>query len=98
MDRTIRDVTGKDQPFGGITIVFAGDWRQCLLIIKSGSRGDMIHACLKSSHLWQFVKVFTLTRNMRVELRGESSDFSNLLMEVGNGSLHENRDIGESMV
>ena len=35
---------------------------------------------------------------MRVELRGDSKDFSDLLMNIGNGSLYENRDVGESMV
>ena len=98
MDRTLRDVTGLDHPFGGITTVFAGDWRQCLPIIKGGSRGDVIHACLKSSYLWQHIRVFNLRRNMRVELRGDSKDFSDLLMNIGNGSLYENRDVGESMV
>ena len=98
IDRSVRDVTGKDQPFGEITTVFAGDWRQCLPVIKRGSRGDVVNACLKSSYLWQYMKVTNLTRNMRVELKGQSEEFSNLLLKIGNGSLPVNADIGESMV
>ena len=35
---------------------------------------------------------------MRVELIGESSTFSDLLMQIGDGSLPENKNVGESMV
>ena len=35
---------------------------------------------------------------MRVKLTGESQMFSDLLMKVGDGSLPENRMIGESMI
>ena len=77
LDRSLKDLTGKDEPFGGITTVFAGDWRQCLPIVQRGSRGDVVHSCLKCSHLWKLTKVTNLTKNMRVELNGESSEFSN---------------------
>ena len=98
VDRSIREVTGHDEPFGGITTAFAGDWRQCLPIVQRGSRGDIINACLKSSNLWKVTKVTNLTRNMRVELRGESREFSDLLLRIGDGALKENREFGEAMV
>ena len=28
LDRTLRDITGKDSPFGGIVTVLSGDFRQ----------------------------------------------------------------------
>ena len=98
LDRTLRDILGNDMPMGGITTIFAGDWRQCLPIVKRGSRGEVVHACLKSSYLWNLTTVFNLTRNMRVELTGESNIFSELLLQIGNGTLPENKNIGESMV
>ena len=98
VDRSLRSLTGKDQPFGGITTAFSGDWRQCLPIVKRGSRADVIHACLKSSKLWQEIQVINLVRNMRVQLKGESSEFSDLLLEIGNGALKENPNLGEAMV
>ena len=75
MDRSIREITEKEVPFGGITTVFSGDWRQCLPIVRKGGRGDIVNACLKSSQLWEKVQEVKLTRNMRVELRGESKEF-----------------------
>ena len=98
IDRSLKDLMGSRELFGGITVVFAGDWRQCLPIVRRGGRGDIVNACLKSSYLWGNTKVFCLTKNMRVEQTGESQVFSDLLMKVGDGSLPENKDIGESMV
>ena len=78
--------------------MFAGDWRQCLPIVKRGSRGEVVHACLKSSYLWNSTTVTNLTRNMRVELTGQSDKFSKLLLSIGDGKVPENKDVGESMV
>ena len=98
IDRSIRDLTGNEEPFGGITVVFSGDWRQCLPIVRRGSRGDVIYACMKSSELWNQVTVTNLVRNMRVELTGDSTTFSNLLLDIGDGKLTENPNFGEAMV
>ena len=98
VDRSIRELTGKDVPFGGITTAFSGDWRQCLPIIKRGSRADVIHACLKSSELWRKTQVTNLIKNMRVQIKGESRQFSDLLLDIGDGALEENLKLGEAMV
>ena len=98
VDRSLREVTGIDRPFGGITAVFSGDWRQCLPVIKRGGRGDVVDACLKSSYLWKYMIVKNLTRNMRVEQKGESKDFSDLLLKIGDGKILENTKMGENMV
>ena len=98
VDRTVREITGKDKVFGGITTVFAGDWRQCLPVVPRGSPGDIVNACLKSSYLWKNVKVINFTRNMRVELRGDSAEFSQMLLAIGNGDLVHNEEMGNDMV
>ena len=98
IDRSLKDLIGSQEPFGGITVVFSGDWRQCLPIVRRGGRADVVNACLKSSRLWNKTRIFCLSKNMRVELTGESQMFSDLLMKVGDGSLPENRIIGESMI
>ena len=98
LDRSLRDVSKTDQLFGGITVVFSGDWRQCLPIVKHGGRAEVLDACLKSSYIWKSVIVKNLTRNMRVEITGESSYFSDLLMSLGDGSIKENIKIGEHMI
>ena len=38
MDRTFRDITKVDLPFGGITIVLAGDWWQILPVAPKRSQ------------------------------------------------------------
>ena len=98
VDKSIRELTGKNEPFGGITTAFSGDWRQCLPIVRRGSRADVLHACLKSSELWKETKVTNLIHNMRVQLRGESSEFSDLLLNIGDGALAENQTLGEAMI
>ena len=98
MDRSLREVIGVDKSFGGITVVFTGDWRQCLPIIKRGGRGDVVNACLKSSYLWKSMIVRNLIRNMRVEQKGENFEFSDLLLKIGGGQILENKEFGENMV
>lgn len=50
LDRSLRYVRGEKQKlFGGLTVLFATDWRQCLPIIPRGGRGQIVNACLKSS-------------------------------------------------
>ena len=98
VDRSLREVIGVDRNFGGITVVFTGDWRQCLPIIKRGGRGDVVNACLKSSYLWKSMIVKNLIRNMRVEQKGENIEFSDLLLKIGDGDILENKELGENMV
>ena len=97
-DRSFREVTRIYASFGCVTVVFSGDWRQCLPIIKRGGRGEIVNACLRSSYLWKTIIVKNLIRNMRVELRGESKEFANLLLKIGDGELIENKEVGENMV
>ena len=64
LDRSLRDVRKTDKLFGGITVVFSGDWRQCLPIVKHGGKAEVIDACLKSSYIWKSVSVKNLTRTL----------------------------------
>ncbi|CAN1125820.1 hypothetical protein LINPERHAP2_LOCUS3077, partial [Linum perenne] len=98
LDRTLRDVasrsdkTNGDLPFGGITIVFGGDFRQTLPIISKGSRTEIVNSSIKRSKLWDFMNVIQLTENMRLKQVGctttEADDiasFSNWILGIGNG-------------
>jgi hypothetical protein len=68
LDRTLRDVTGVDEPFGGKIMLLSGDFRQCLPVIPNSSRAEVVDAALNRSYLWQFFKVMKLSENMRVKL------------------------------
>ena len=67
LDRTLRDLMAADSPFGGKILILAGDFRQCLPVIKGASKSRIIQRCINQSPLWQSFEVFRLTVNMRVE-------------------------------
>jgi len=97
-DRTFRDVRGVDKPFGGITIIFSGDWRQILPVIRRGGRAHTIRATIKQSVLWKHVHVYHLTVNMRVLNAGFDNEFANTLLQIGEGRLPILSHVGEFKV
>jgi ATP-dependent DNA helicase PIF1 len=53
LDNSMRDIMGQlGLPFGGKTIVFGGDFRQVLPVVRKGSRAQIVAASLRSSYLW----------------------------------------------
>ena len=86
MDRTCRDILGvHDQNFGGITVVFGGDFQQILPVVYKGSREDVVSASLLRSLLWVDIKVLKLTQNMRVANDPDAHVFSSWLLDIGHG-------------
>ena len=89
IDRSLRDLRDvRDRPFGGVTVVLAGDWRQILPVVRNGTgRATVVGLTLKKSSLWSDVRTFNLRRNMRVEGDDPSAEeFRNFLLSVGDGS------------
>jgi hypothetical protein len=93
VDRTIRDLLKPPDvliedvsPFGGITVLFVGDFRQTLPVVPRGSRAQIVNASLRRSRLWQHIKVLHLTKNMRLEQTPQSIQFAEWLLTVGAGS------------
>lgn len=74
LDRSLRDILrhsnpkSMEQPFGGKVVVFGGDFRQILPVIPKGSRQDIVFSTINSSYLWDFCRVLSLTRNMRLQV------------------------------
>ena len=89
VDRTLQDIRDCFLPFGGLTVVFSGDFRQILPVVERGTRADEVNACLQKSYLWRNIRHLRLTRNMRVALGGgeEMSSFSANLLAIGEFSL-----------
>jgi hypothetical protein len=86
VDRTCRDLLNTpDRPFGGITVVFGGDFQQILPVVRNGSRADIVFASLLRSTLWNNIRVLRLTRNMRLVNDPDSRQFSSWLLDVGHG-------------
>jgi hypothetical protein len=79
VDRTLKDM-------GGITFVFAGDFRQTLPVVNRGTRADIMKACLKLSYLWTSVQHLNLCTNMIAHLIGNThSNFPQQLLKLGEG-------------
>ena len=97
-DRTCRDIMGQvnplfaDIPFGNKLVVLGGDFRQVLPVVKKGSRKSTVLASINESVLWNSVKTLKLTINMRIRGMLETDsiaaqEFSDLLLNIGNGNL-----------
>ncbi|XP_062213715.1 uncharacterized protein LOC133914676 [Phragmites australis] len=90
LDKSLRDIMEKpDLPFGGKTIVFGGDFRQVLPVVRKGTRAQIINATLRKSYLWENMQKLRLVRNMRAQ-----SDpwFSNYLLRIRNGTKETVKD------
>ncbi|XP_074327619.1 uncharacterized protein LOC141665533 [Apium graveolens] len=80
-------------PFGGITIVFGGDFRQILPVIPKASRAQVVTASLNSSKIWDHCRVFLLEKNMCLssgkteQEKHEIAEFRRWVLDVGNGTL-----------
>ena len=86
VDRTCRDILNvPDRPFGGITVVFGGNFQQILPVVPRGSREDVVSATILRSELWKHVRVLKLIRNMRVADTPDAHSFSSWLLEIGHG-------------
>ncbi|XP_021721999.1 ATP-dependent DNA helicase PIF2-like [Chenopodium quinoa] len=82
IDRSLRDLTGVDVPFGGKVVVFGGDFRQVLPVVPKGTKAQTIDACLVRSTLWRHVQLLHLTQNMRSI---QDPEFAAFLLRVGDG-------------
>src|SRR6202789_1450016 len=86
VDRTFQDIRRSDKPFGGLSVVFGGDFKQILPVIVKGSRAQIVGACIQRSHLWRSIKVLKLTENMRLNTLADAErNFAKWQLEIGHG-------------
>lgn len=85
VDRTLQDIRGSPRQFGGVTVVFGGDFQQILPVIIKGSRESIVGACLRKSPLWQNIQVLHLTENMRLAQTPEDRAYGQFLLDIGHG-------------
>lgn len=95
-NRTMQDLRGNQQLFGGALILLSGDFRQTLPVIPRSTPADEINACLKSSVLWRYVQKLTLNINMRIHLQNDPAahEFSKQLLQIGDGKIQIDRTNG----
>ena len=53
LDRSLQDIMGCNQPFGGKVMVFGGDFRQVLPVVPHGTRAQITNATLQRSYIWE---------------------------------------------
>lgn len=90
LDRTFQDLRDCCKPFGGITMIFGGDFQQILPVVSQGSRADIVAACLRKSYLWNDIEVIKLRINMRLEQSHEEREFAQWLLDIGHGRHMDN--------
>ncbi|CAD6985711.1 unnamed protein product [Tilletia controversa] len=95
VDRLLKDIRQDQSPFGGIIMLFSGDWRQTLPIIRGASDADVLAACLHKSAFWASIKILRLTVNQRVlannqlvspQTQAFLTAYNEWVMHVGNGT------------
>ncbi|KAG2598851.1 hypothetical protein PVAP13_5KG402021 [Panicum virgatum] len=90
LDNSMRNIMDRpDLPFGGKTVVFGGDFRQVLPVVKKGSRAQIVDASLRRSYLWDYMRHLKLVRNMRAH---NDPWFAEYLLRIGNGIEAANAD------
>ena len=85
VDRTLQDILGNPEPFGGITVVFGGDYQQILPVIRKGKKEEVVDATLQRSSLWQHIEILHLTHNMRLSQSQADKNYAKWLTDVGHG-------------
>ena len=86
IDRMLKDVCKNKDPFGGKVMVFGGDFRQTLPIVKRGSADQIIDQCVVSSPLWSRCQHLTLNTNMRAS---ENKEFANYILKMGSNTFED---------
>jgi len=93
VDRSFKDLRNSDRPFGGITIVFGGDFQQILPVILKGCKDQIVGACMQRSFLWRKITVLHLHQNMRLNTNIEAeANFAKWQLEVGHGEHTDEAD------
>ena len=93
IDDWMRRERNDDRPFGGVNVILGGDFRQCLPVVRGGTRSDMTTASIINSETFNQFSVVRLVENIRVEnckrsdpeRSAQMSRWADDLVAIGNG-------------
>ncbi|MBW0489742.1 hypothetical protein O181_029457 [Austropuccinia psidii MF-1] len=100
VDRSLQDLCKTNQSFGGVSIVFSGDFWQTLPVIRHGLMENQLAASFKSSKIFLKLKKFTLTENLQLEpdtTNHMQTAYASWLLKLGDGAL-QHRHIEQVLV
>ena len=94
IDRSLRDIRSEpDKWFGGLTVLFCGDWRQILPVVPHGTSAQVKAATLKNSEIWHWTKKMELFENLRIQNDSPlNKDFAKFLEDLGDGEYDVSND------
>nr|XP_009804431.1 PREDICTED: uncharacterized protein LOC104249653 [Nicotiana sylvestris] len=67
LDSLLKDIMNINVLFGGKVIVFGGDFRQTLPVVRSGKKEDFIRESILNSEIWNELEKLRLSENMRAK-------------------------------
>lgn len=85
LNRTLRDIIwiktkeNHDKPFGRLTMVLNGNFKQILPVVPKGRRSDIIEASITSSYLCPKFKILALKKNIRVTMNKKNRSISKVI-------------------
>jgi hypothetical protein len=82
LDKTLRTHVCKEKEFGGVSLVFAGDFYQLPPVGRNTSE-----TAITKSILWKDMDIFHLEENMRVKFGKGDPKFAQYLLDVGSGAI-----------
>uniref|UniRef100_A0A1U7WL47 ATP-dependent DNA helicase n=1 Tax=Nicotiana sylvestris TaxID=4096 RepID=A0A1U7WL47_NICSY len=82
LDLLLKDLMDSTILFGGKVVVFGGDVRQTLPVVRNEEKEDFINESLLYSHILEELERLRLFENMRAK---DDPSFCNYLLRVGNG-------------
>ena len=92
VDRSLQDIMGALDPaldnvsFGGKVVVFSGDFRQLLPVVKKETCSEVVADSIRSASFWNVVEVLRLTVNMQVQNSDPAAaEFADTLLAIGDG-------------
>nr|XP_016505918.1 PREDICTED: uncharacterized protein LOC107823742 [Nicotiana tabacum]XP_016505919.1 PREDICTED: uncharacterized protein LOC107823742 [Nicotiana tabacum]XP_016505920.1 PREDICTED: uncharacterized protein LOC107823742 [Nicotiana tabacum]XP_016505921.1 PREDICTED: uncharacterized protein LOC107823742 [Nicotiana tabacum]XP_016505922.1 PREDICTED: uncharacterized protein LOC107823742 [Nicotiana tabacum]XP_016505923.1 PREDICTED: uncharacterized protein LOC107823742 [Nicotiana tabacum]XP_016505924.1 PR len=81
-DLLLKDLLNNNVLFGGTVVVFGGDFKQTLPVVRNGKKKDFIHESLLYYDIWPRLEKLQLSENMRAKT---DPVFCEYLMRIGNG-------------
>ena len=100
LNEKLKDLKENNLPFGGISVILSGDFKQTLPIVIRSHQLAQIRVCIKKSRLWNLFKnnQFSFTTNMRlqqvtnIEDHQELDEFQRFLADMGKGNIDVDYD------